>query len=165
MQGAAHQHRRGAPGGRRRSAKGCALVIGGEIAFWVLLDAGLAVRHLLRRSRAGAVVLLCVPLVDVVLPAAAVADLRAGGPRPQGPPKYGTARAAHAWRMCGRTAPAEVVAAVLLRCAVRLVGDADRTEALRQWRLRTARVAGLNAAVTAAYTLWPRREPVTGPRG
>lgn len=55
------------------------LIIGCEIAFWVLLGAGLAVRYLLRRPRAGAALLVCVPLVDLVLLAAAVADLRDGG--------------------------------------------------------------------------------------
>ncbi|MEU1621984.1 hypothetical protein ABZ479_32370 [Streptomyces sp. NPDC005722] len=55
------------------------LIIACEIAFWVLLGAGLAVRYLLRRPRTGAALLLCVPLVDLVLLAAAVADLRDGG--------------------------------------------------------------------------------------
>ncbi|WP_431965625.1 hypothetical protein [Actinacidiphila sp. bgisy160] len=55
------------------------LIIGCEIAFWVLLGAGLAVRYLLRRPRAGAALLVCVPLVDVVLLAVAAADLREGG--------------------------------------------------------------------------------------
>ncbi|MFG2302345.1 hypothetical protein [Actinacidiphila glaucinigra] len=55
------------------------LIIGSEIAFWVLLGAGLAVRYLLRRPRVGAALLVCVPLVDLVLPAVAVADLRDGG--------------------------------------------------------------------------------------
>ncbi|MFJ4843856.1 MULTISPECIES: hypothetical protein [unclassified Streptomyces] len=95
---------------------------------------------------------------------ARVAYRFAGGPRPQGPPKFGRARAVHEWRMCGRTALAAVPAALLLECAVRLVGDADRTEALRQWQLRLAWVTGLNAAFAASYTLWPRREPATGPR-
>ncbi|MEU6344311.1 hypothetical protein ABZ883_25565 [Streptomyces sp. NPDC046977] len=66
--------------------------------------------------------------------------------------------------MCGRTALAAVLAVLLLECAVRLVGDADRTEALRQWRLRMAWVTGLNAAFAASYSLRPRREPATGPR-
>src|SRR5437899_3014186 len=98
-----------------------------EIGFWVVLAAGLLLRYPLRRPRAGAVVLACVPLVDLVLLGATVADLRsgatagvrhglaavyigfsvayghsavrwadghfrhrfAGGPKPQGPPKYG----------------------------------------------------------------------------
>lgn len=55
------------------------LIIGCEIAFWMLLCSGLAVRYLLRRPKAGAALLVCVPLVDLVLLAAAVADLREGG--------------------------------------------------------------------------------------
>ncbi|MDX3239184.1 hypothetical protein PV392_26565 [Streptomyces sp. ME03-5709C] len=55
------------------------LIVGCEIAFWVLLGTGLAVRYLLRRPRAGAVLLACVPLADLVLLAAAAADLREGG--------------------------------------------------------------------------------------
>ena len=38
-----------------------------EIAFWALLLSGLTVRYALRRPRAGAALLWCVPLVDVAL--------------------------------------------------------------------------------------------------
>ncbi|GAA1900045.1 hypothetical protein GCM10009716_07360 [Streptomyces sodiiphilus] len=55
-----------------------ALVVAAEIAFWMVLAAGLAVRYLLRRPGAGAVLLLCVPLVDLFLLAATAIDLRAG---------------------------------------------------------------------------------------
>jgi hypothetical protein len=50
-----------------------------EVAFWVLLAGGLSVRYVLHRSVAGAVLLACVPLVDVVLLVAGTLDLRAGG--------------------------------------------------------------------------------------
>ncbi|WP_305783502.1 hypothetical protein [Symbioplanes lichenis] len=56
-----------------------AVIVACEIGFWVLLVAGLAARYLLRWRRAGAVLLVCVPLVDVVLLAASAADLRRGG--------------------------------------------------------------------------------------
>ncbi|NDU71134.1 hypothetical protein GWI34_00630 [Actinomadura sp. DSM 109109] len=55
-----------------------AVIAGCEIGFWVLLAAGLLARYALRLRRTGAVLLLCVPLVDVVLLAAAAADLHGG---------------------------------------------------------------------------------------
>ena len=55
-----------------------ALIIACEIGFWVVLAAGLATRYLLGRRRAGAILLACVPLVDVVLLTATVIDLSRG---------------------------------------------------------------------------------------
>jgi hypothetical protein len=55
-----------------------ALIVATEIAFWVLLLSGLTARYLLRRPRLGAVLLIATPLVDVVLLAATIADLRGG---------------------------------------------------------------------------------------
>lgn len=37
-----------------------ALIVGCEIAFWIALFAGLALRYILKRSRLSALVLLCV---------------------------------------------------------------------------------------------------------
>ncbi|MFC5752775.1 hypothetical protein [Actinomadura rugatobispora] len=56
-----------------------ALIAASEIGFWLLLLAGLAVRYLLGRRRLGAALLMCVPLLDVILLTATVADLRGGG--------------------------------------------------------------------------------------
>ncbi len=56
-------------------------ILGVEIAFWLVLVAGLATRYLLRMPRASRVILLCVPLVDLVLIALTVIDL-AGGAEP-----------------------------------------------------------------------------------
>ncbi len=56
-----------------------ALIIGCEIGFWVLLLAGLAVRYLTTARQLSKILLTCVPVVDVVLLAAAVIDLRSGG--------------------------------------------------------------------------------------
>ena len=56
-----------------------AVIAGCEIAFWVLLAAGMTVRYLLRWPRTGAVLLAAVPLVDVVLLGASVIDLQRGG--------------------------------------------------------------------------------------
>ncbi len=49
-----------------------------EIGLWVLLAAGLSLRYLARLPRAGAVVLLGIPLLDVVLVIAAAVDLHRG---------------------------------------------------------------------------------------
>ena len=56
-----------------------AWIVGCEIAFWVLLAAGLACRYLLRRRRAGAVLLAATAVVDLVLLVVAAIDLRGGG--------------------------------------------------------------------------------------
>jgi hypothetical protein len=55
-----------------------AVIAACEIGFWVFLLAGLAARYPLRLPRLGLVLLACVPLVDVVLLAATVLDLRDG---------------------------------------------------------------------------------------
>jgi hypothetical protein len=55
-----------------------AVIAAGEIAFWVFIAAGLAVRYLLRARRASAVVLALVPLIDVVVIVATVVDLTGG---------------------------------------------------------------------------------------
>ncbi|MEV0425732.1 hypothetical protein [Micromonospora sp. NPDC050495] len=54
-------------------------IIACEIGFWVLLLAGLTARYPLRAKTLSTVLLLCVPLVDVVLLALSVVDLRGGG--------------------------------------------------------------------------------------
>lgn len=64
-------------------------IVACEIGFWVVLVAGLLTRYVLRRPRAGAVLLVCVPLVDVVLLVLTVVDLRRGTP-----PEFGHGLAA-----------------------------------------------------------------------
>jgi len=56
-----------------------AVIVAGEVGFWMLLGAGLVARYLLRRRTAGAVLLACTPLVDLVVLGATVLDLRGGG--------------------------------------------------------------------------------------
>src|SRR5215813_11115023 len=53
-------------------------IVGGEIAFWVVLGAGLAARYLLRWRRVSTVLLIGVPLVDVVIFVATAVDLARG---------------------------------------------------------------------------------------
>ncbi len=55
-----------------------AAIVACEIGFWVVLVAGLLTRYVLRRPRAGAALLVCVPLVDLALLAFTVVDLRRG---------------------------------------------------------------------------------------
>ncbi|MTE21050.1 hypothetical protein F0L17_18390 [Streptomyces sp. TRM43335] len=54
------------------------LIIACEVAFWVLLVAGLALRYPARKPRLGAAVLLCEPVLELVLLAATAVDLRNG---------------------------------------------------------------------------------------
>lgn len=55
-----------------------AAIVACEIGFWLVLAAGLLTRYALRKPRAGAVLLVCVPLVDLALLAFTVVDLRRG---------------------------------------------------------------------------------------
>ncbi|MDP9864315.1 MULTISPECIES: hypothetical protein [Streptosporangium] len=55
-----------------------AVVIGCEIGFWVFLGLGLASRYLWRMRRLSTALLLLVPVLDVILLAAAVVDMRGG---------------------------------------------------------------------------------------
>ncbi|MGF1428463.1 hypothetical protein [Kitasatospora sp. LaBMicrA B282] len=54
------------------------LIVAAEVAFWLLLAAGLALRYVLRKPRAGAVVLLLLPVVDLLVLGASVVQLRRG---------------------------------------------------------------------------------------
>jgi hypothetical protein len=58
---------------------GLTVIVAAEIAFWLLLLAGLAARYGLGRPRAGLVLLAATPLVDLALLAATTVDLRRGG--------------------------------------------------------------------------------------
>ncbi|WUS99280.1 hypothetical protein OHA46_22515 [Streptomyces sp. NBC_00708] len=54
------------------------LIVACEIAFWVLLAAGLALRYGARKPRLGAAVLLCEPVLELVLLAVTAIDLKNG---------------------------------------------------------------------------------------
>lgn len=54
------------------------LIVICEVAFWVLLAAGLALRYLAKKPRLGAAVLLCEPLLEIVLLVVTAVDLRNG---------------------------------------------------------------------------------------
>ncbi|WP_381554979.1 hypothetical protein [Streptomyces eurythermus] len=178
------------------------LVIACEVAFWVLLAAGLAFRYALRMPRTGLALLLCEPLLEVVLFVATAIDLRngaqpdwrhglaavyigftvglghstvkwvdarvahrfAGGPPPVRPPRYGTARAVHEWKVAGRWILAAAVALALLQGAVWYVGDDGDTGSLRGWQQSMLWLAGINVVIAASYTLFPKREPKREPK-
>ena len=171
------------------------LIIICEVGFWVLLAGGLALRYLARAPRAGAAVLLCEPLLEVVLLVVTVIDLRngaepdwkhglaavyigftathghymikradghflhrfGGGPPPVKPPRYGTARAVHEWKMNARAVGAALIAAALLQLAIWYVGDAGQSESLRQWQLKMGWVIGISTVIALSYTVWPKQ--------
>lgn len=54
------------------------LIVGAEIAFWLVLVAGLAVRYLLARDALSRWMLMSLPLIDLLLLAFMAFDLRAG---------------------------------------------------------------------------------------
>lgn len=172
------------------------LIIACEVAFWVLLAAGLAFRYVFRMPRTGLALLLCEPLLEIVLFAVTAVDLRngaepdwrhglaavyigftvglghstirwadarvahrfAGGPPPVRPPRYGTARAVHEWKVAARWILASAVALALLQGAVWYVGDGGDTGPLRAWQQRMLWVIGINVVIAASYTLFPKRE-------
>jgi hypothetical protein len=55
------------------------LIVAAEVAFWLLLAAGLTARYVLRRPQLGLALLVATPLVDIALLAATTVDLRRGG--------------------------------------------------------------------------------------
>lgn len=57
-----------------------ALIVGCELAFWLVLLASLAVRYLLKRDVLSTWLLRSLPLIDVLLLAFTALDLRAGTP-------------------------------------------------------------------------------------
>ncbi|MFG2695544.1 hypothetical protein [Kitasatospora sp. NPDC048407] len=54
------------------------LIVAGEAGFWVVLAAGLLARYALRLRRTGLALLALLPVVDLVILGATVADLRGG---------------------------------------------------------------------------------------
>ncbi|MFM9610138.1 hypothetical protein [Streptomyces niveiscabiei] len=81
------------------------------------------------------------------------------GPPPPKPPKYGTARALHEWKVAARWILAAAVAAGLLQAAVWYVGDSGETGSLRSWQTRMLYVIGINVIIAGAYTVFPKKAP------
>lgn len=55
-----------------------ALIVACEIGFWLAIASGLTARYVLGARRAGAALLMCAPLIDLVLLVAVTAHLAAG---------------------------------------------------------------------------------------
>ncbi|WP_340557938.1 hypothetical protein [Streptomyces sp. GSL17-111] len=83
----------------------------------------------------------------------------ADGPPPVRPPRYGSARAAHEWRLSARAIGAAAIAAGLLQAAIWYVGDAGDVAPLRAWQVRMRYVVGIAVVIALSYTLWPKRPP------
>ena len=121
-----------------------AVLVAGEVGFWMLLGAGLVARYLMRRRTAGAVLLV------------RWADQRfahrfAGGPPPWRPPRSGRARVRYEWREWAKYALAWAIAcAVLLGLAAVAAPDAD-TGQLWGWMAR------LSVVLVIWFVGWPLR--------
>lgn len=176
------------------------LIVLCEIAFWVLLALGLALRYVAGKPRLGGAVLLCEPLLELVLLVVTAVDLKngaapdwkhglaavyigftvglghstirwvdarvahrfAGGPPPVKPPKYGTARAVHEWKVAGRWSVAAMTALALLQAAIWYVGGDGDVGSLRSWQRTMLFVLGINLVIALSYTLFPKRAPHGG---
>ncbi len=55
------------------------LIVACEIGFWVIILAGLVTRYVLKKKKAGALLLMLTPVVDLVLLTATILDIRQGG--------------------------------------------------------------------------------------
>ncbi|UNK18560.1 hypothetical protein MNQ98_00380 [Paenibacillus sp. N3/727] len=55
-----------------------ALIIGCEIAFWIFVLSGLSARYIFGWKKAGGILLLCTPAIDLLLIAVTVIDLKNG---------------------------------------------------------------------------------------
>jgi hypothetical protein len=83
----------------------------------------------------------------------------AGGPPPERPPKFGRLRAARERREWLRHVLAWATGSALLGLGILLVGDLDRTEALRNVFLVWTWVLAIDFVISFSYTLFPKREP------
>ncbi len=82
----------------------------------------------------------------------------AGGPAPVRPPKYGTARAVHEWKVAGRWMLAAGIAMGLLQVAIWYVGGDGEIGSLRMWQQKMLFVIGINAIIAGTYTVFPKGE-------
>ncbi|WP_443098379.1 hypothetical protein [Actinomadura chokoriensis] len=89
----------------------------------------------------------------------------AGGPPPRGRPAYGRARTRHEWREFGKAAVATAVACGLLLAMIVLVGDADRSQALRGWLARLGAILAIWSLWPITHTLWPAKPKERARRG
>ncbi|OWA33211.1 hypothetical protein B9G55_23135 [Saccharibacillus sp. O16] len=84
----------------------------------------------------------------------------AGGPEPQKKPRRGREHAAAERKSWYRHLLAWTIGSALLGIMILLIGDAERSEALRVWIIRWALVLGIDFVISFSYTLWPRKSSV-----
>ncbi|MEV7281180.1 hypothetical protein [Streptomyces sp. NPDC093111] len=82
-----------------------------------------------------------------------------GGPPPEGPPKYGMARARHEGRVWLGSLVAASVATGLLLLAAWYVGDSGDTGSLTGWIAVAWRAAGIHGLIALSYALFPKKAP------
>ncbi|MFE2725316.1 hypothetical protein [Kitasatospora sp. NPDC059327] len=83
----------------------------------------------------------------------------AGGPKPEGPPKYGPERTRHEWLICRRTVVSAAVTLGLITALVPLSDGAAHFDTFTGWYLRLGMAAGINVIVAGCYSLWPKEAP------
>ncbi|MFG1921277.1 hypothetical protein [Cryptosporangium sp. NPDC048952] len=86
----------------------------------------------------------------------------AGGPPPTKPPKYGRGRAVYEWKLWFRAVVACAISGALLFAAIRLVDDAERTEALGGTLSVLPRIVLIWGIVALTYTVFPKAAKVVG---
>ncbi|MEU8521728.1 hypothetical protein [Streptomyces sp. NBC_01216] len=88
-----------------------------------------------------------------------------GAPPPEGPPRYGMARARHEGRVWLGSVVAAAVASGLLLLAIGYVGDDGATAPLSDWMSVAWRVTGVHGLIALTYVIWPKRKPKAAERG
>ncbi|UCM90533.1 hypothetical protein [Streptomyces marincola] len=83
----------------------------------------------------------------------------AGGPRPPKPPRYGTARAVHEWRLWAMTLVAAAISLAVLQGMIWVVGDAERDDPLRAWQGTALRALGIHGLIALSYSVWRKKAP------
>ncbi|GAA0225879.1 hypothetical protein [Cryptosporangium japonicum] len=83
----------------------------------------------------------------------------AGGPVPTKPPRYGTQRAVYEWKLWLRAVIACGISGALLFGAIRLVDDAERTEALGGTLSALPKIVVIWGIVALTYTVFPKTRP------
>ncbi|MCK1819512.1 hypothetical protein MTQ10_07800, partial [Streptomyces sp. XM83C] len=82
-----------------------------------------------------------------------------GAPKPQGPPRYGMARARYEGALWLRTLLAAAVACALLQGAVWYVGGDGDVSSLRGFQALAGRIVAIHGLIALTYLIWPRKAP------
>ncbi|WP_342666456.1 hypothetical protein [Saccharibacillus sacchari] len=82
----------------------------------------------------------------------------ANGPKPVEKAKTGHAHATLQRQGWYRHLMAWAIGSILLAGMIFLIGDADKSQALRSWIVRWGVVLGVDFLISFSYTLWPKSE-------